>query len=87
MANTTMTEEDMSETIKGLLETVGAEWGSEQIQDLVDLSGIDPENAEAVHNARLSSFKEGMVMTSNAGFTVRLADGSEFQVTVVKSRG
>jgi hypothetical protein len=82
----TMTEDEMAETVKGLLETVGAEWGSEQIQDLVDLSGIDRENAEAIYHARLTSFKEGMVMTSNAGFTVRLQDGSEFQITVVKSR-
>ena len=29
-----------------------AEWGSEQIQDLVDLSGVAEESAEALYHAR-----------------------------------
>ncbi len=77
----------MADTIKSFLEAVGAEWGSEQVQDLVDLSGVDEDSAKALYHARLSSFEEGMVMTNNAGFTLRLNDGSEFQVTVIKSRG
>ncbi len=34
----------------------------------------------------VQSFEEAGVLTSDAGFVVRLKDGSEFQVTVVKSR-
>jgi hypothetical protein len=33
-----------------------------------------------------SSFEEAGVMTDNAGLVLRLEDGSEFQVTVVRSR-
>lgn len=33
-----------------------------------------------------STFSDAGLMTSNDGLVVRLADGSEFQVTVVKSR-
>lgn len=32
------------------------------------------------------SFQDGMVLTSNAGFTITLPNGEEFQVTIVKSR-
>jgi hypothetical protein len=32
------------------------------------------------------SFAADGVMTNNAGFTIRLEDGSEYQVTVVQSR-
>jgi len=34
----------------------------------------------------VQSFEEAGVMTSDDGFVVRLKDGSEFQVTVVKSK-
>lgn len=32
------------------------------------------------------SFAEAGVLTQNAGFVLRLGDGSEFQVTIVRSR-
>ncbi len=35
---------------------------------------------------RSSSFKSVGMMTRNEGLVVRMKDGSEFQVTVVKSR-
>lgn len=40
--------------------------------------------AEQVAKAR--TFKQDGVMTTNAGFTVTLNDGTKFQVTVVRSR-
>jgi hypothetical protein len=36
--------------------------------------------------ASTRSFAEGGVLTMNEGLTVRLADGSEFQLTIVRSR-
>lgn len=42
----------------------------------------DLENpVDAVH-----TFEEQMVLTGNRGLVVRLHDGSEFQVTIVRSR-
>jgi hypothetical protein len=35
---------------------------------------------------RVTSFEDGGVLTMNAGLTLRLADGTEFQVTIVRSR-
>lgn len=32
------------------------------------------------------SFADDQVLTSNKGLTVRLADGTEYQLTIVKSR-
>ena len=37
-----------------------------------------------IENAR--SYEEAGVMTRDAGFVIRMRDGSEFQVTVVQSR-
>jgi hypothetical protein len=42
-----------------------------------------PEEMLGNHTA---SFEEVGVMTDNAGLVLRLEDGSEFQVTVVRSR-
>lgn len=36
--------------------------------------------------ARVSSFEDQGIMTNNAGLVIRMADGSEFQLTIVKSR-
>ncbi len=35
---------------------------------------------------RIASFEKAGVLTRDAGFVVRLEDGSEFQITVVQSR-
>jgi len=43
---------------------------------------FDPDG---VHDAR--PYDELGVLTQNAGLVVRMDDGSEFQVTVVRSRG
>jgi len=40
-----------------------------------------------LEGATTQTFGDAWVMTMNQGLVVTLADGSEFQVTVVKSRG
>jgi len=47
-------------------------------------SGLD--DGAVLVGADLRSFEEAMVLTNNAGFVLRLTDGSEFQVTVVQSK-
>jgi hypothetical protein len=37
------------------------------------------------HGARTRSF-ENDVLTGNSGFTIRMAGGAEFQITIVRSR-
>lgn len=46
------------------------------INEILDPDGID----------RAVPYDEAGVLTNNAGFLVRLDDGSEFQITVVRSR-
>lgn len=84
MANE-MSESDVAETITSILETIGAEWGSDEADDLVSMMEAGEDQVEALCTARITSFREGMVLTGNAGFTLRLKDGPEFQVTVVRS--
>ena len=51
---------------------------------LDDETNDKPDAIEGVR--RIETFKEGGVMTMNAGLVLHLRDGSEFQVTIVKSR-
>ncbi|MHB1041300.1 MAG: hypothetical protein ACYC0Q_00450 [Eubacteriales bacterium] len=41
---------------------------------------------ELTEKARLLTFGEAGVLTTNEGLVVRLADGKEFQITIVQSR-
>ena len=41
---------------------------------------------DLVNLRRVRTFDEDGVLTQNAGLTVMTADGSEFQVTIVRSR-
>ena len=45
---------------------------------------LDGEDGAIVHT--VESFTEAMVLTINEGMVIRMEDGSEFQVTIVKSR-
>ena len=47
---------------------------------------LDGPDAEALRDASTRSFAAGMVLTNNAGLTLTLADGSEYQITIVQSR-
>ncbi len=77
----------MAGLIQGVLDVVAnAGADDEGVQDVLAEAGVDDECAEAVRQARLASFEDGMVMTRDAGFTVRLQDGTEFQVSVIRSR-
>lgn len=45
-----------------------------------------PWEADKADVAMIATFEEAGLMTRNAGIVVRLDDGSEFQVTIVRSR-
>ena len=46
---------------------------------------VDPEEI-CWENLRVETFEEAGVMTYNKGLVVTLPDGSEFQLTIVRSR-
>lgn len=54
------------------------------IEDAMDAICDDNRFSQILH-AR--SFEAAVVLTKDAGFVLTLADGSEFQITVVQSKG
>jgi hypothetical protein len=67
-----MTAHEVADTIVGMLSE--AEYDDES------------EFFESYPFDRITSCEEAGVLTTDAGFVVRTADGSEFQITVVQSR-
>jgi hypothetical protein len=59
-----------------------------------ELTYLDPEDVVATFSAdvsgligsTVSTYEEAGVLTRDAGFIVRMEDGTEYQVTVVRSR-
>ena len=85
MTTEPMTAADLSETLENLFETITDAREMEDTSDLADamLDAVDDLTPE-VDSVR--SFESAGVMTSDAGLVVRLADGSEFQITIVQSK-
>jgi len=81
--------------------TGGNKMNSEKVSELLrnvveELSWMDNEDFDACgmetgrrfqdEGASISSFADSGMLTNNAGFILRMEDGSEFQVAVVRSR-
>lgn len=77
-------EDDMNDTAE---DPWCAPLGSTQFVDrLQGLLDGDFTDEEAFPHVRTSTFDAAGVMTSNDGLVVTLSDGSEYQITVVRSR-
>lgn len=59
------------------------------LRDLLENGSTDQDDTEEVlaQLQQVTTFDDEMMLTSNKGLVVRLDDGTEFQVTVVQSRG
>jgi hypothetical protein len=66
-----MDEKEMQETLMRLI-------GDEALADYFDGGDVDVRSVE--------SFETEGVLTNNAGFVLRLMDGSEFQITILRSK-
>lgn len=73
-------ENGIAEIIGGLIENVSE-------MDAADLAhaGLDREFAD-LNGASVRSYQDAGILTSDAGFVLRLDDGTEYQITVVRSR-
>ena len=80
-----MTASDLQKSLEAVFETITDAREMEDTSDLADamLDAVDDLTPE-VDSVR--SFESAGVMTSDAGLVVRLADGSEFQITIVQSK-
>ncbi len=73
-----MNDHEFQDALKVLLDEVAC-------MDRDDLEQFDlPDDLGGVENVR--TFEEAGVLTQNAGLVVETADGSEWQVTIVRSR-
>lgn len=56
------------------------------LRQLIEFAAEDNlSRVDELLGARVNTFKESGVLTMNAGLVVKLADGNEFQLTVVQS--
>lgn len=93
-----MTEKQMESFLYGVFDILACQ-ASEELQERFT-DAFDPGKCEeedggedyyeeagrAMGDVRWGTFSEEGVLTGNKGLVVRLGDGTEFQITVVKSR-
>ena len=58
----------------------------EYLEAIIGLDQMDPQFDEFEPPQTVSTFDGVGLMTSNRGLVLRMADGSEFQVSIVRSR-
>jgi hypothetical protein len=51
-----------------------------------DRAEINAPEAAFLEKAKVRSFEDAMLLTSDRGLVLRLANGNEFQITIVQSR-
>ena len=73
-----MNEKDFQDALKALLREVA-------LMDEAAASAVGVPDA-LVNLRRVRTYEEEGILTQNAGMTVTTADGSEFQITIVRSR-
>ena len=74
-----MTQNEFSEKLMSLIKEFT--W-----MDEIDRDNCGLQQAAHLENAEVLSFEEGFYLTNDDGFVIRLTEGSEFQITVRRSR-
>jgi hypothetical protein len=74
----TMNENEFQDALKTLLREIALKTIDEAVE-----AGVPDD---LVNLRRVRTFDEDGVLTNNAGLVVTACDGSEFQVTIVRSR-
>ena len=70
------TEQQVQDTLHELLETLSCDI------EFAEELGIET----GLTDATFTTFEDAGIMTYNKGLVIKFADGSEFQITIVKSR-
>ncbi|MBK8270183.1 MAG: hypothetical protein IPK83_18550 [Planctomycetes bacterium] len=82
------TETEIQDTLMSLIENLADARDEGEGEDddiaLADIARDMVADAEGWASAR--SFQDVAMLTANAGVVLRMSDGSEFQITIVKSR-
>ena len=72
-------DREFEEQLTELLKSVSYLDGDERVH-------MSLEGAEVFADAEVRTFDEAGILTSNLGLIVRLASGSEFQITIIRSK-
>ncbi len=76
---------DRERMIEALLEVLLSEAGDDAWAEAADAANVEPfEDGDPVR--RVHSFETEGVLTTDRGLVLHLADGSEYQLTIVCSR-
>lgn len=75
------TTSQIAETLKYLLAEAG---NCLRLHEPLDIEDVDGEGL--IEDCNADTFDECGILTSNDGIVLSLADGSEFQITVVRSK-
>jgi len=85
-----MNETDLQDALMNLIESLidaREEVESASGGDDADLADIARDMADEMQEVtRVTTFERAQVLTRNEGLVIRTADGSEFQLTIVRSR-
>lgn len=75
--------DNMKDTMNTMTEHAMETW----LQGVIESAADAPEGeSHEIQAERVTPFEEAGLLTRNRGLLVRLSDGSEFQITIVKSR-
>lgn len=55
------------------------------LRDLIEAEESDERIADQIHSA--TSYEDAGILTTDRGIVLRMADGSEYQITIVQRRG
>ena len=58
----------------------------EEALQLVLMGELDAEDTALAEVASVRNYEDAGVLTYNKGLVLRMADGSEFQITIIQSR-
>jgi len=81
-----MTGHDIQAILENLFDELSNRLAPDDEHDDAEAWKDDIDGDGALAECAVTSFADGGYLTRDAGLVVRLADGSEFQITIVQSR-
>lgn len=81
-----MTSHDVQAILENLLDELSNRPAPDDEHDESEAWKDDMDGDGALAECGVTSYADGGYMTRDAGLVLRLADGSEFQITIVQTR-
>ncbi len=85
-----MNEKDMSRIIAAVLVEAIDNGTLVDVAEAIEMEECEEDGElryeSALEDVQVEDFERGGVLSGNPGFTIKLADGSDYQVTIVQSK-